>query len=76
MLSYGPWQQLSYRGLTTLERDELWTLADTLAGIEKVIRDGQRINTSIGSDVEAWKTLLERCSSIEVTAEQTYKRSY
>jgi hypothetical protein len=76
VLSEGPRQQLSYRGLTSPERDELRSFTDTLIEIEKVIRHGEGINKSIGSDAQAWKALMDRCSGIEVTAEQAYGRSY
>lgn len=76
VLSEGPREQLGYRGLTSPERDELRSFAGTLLEIQKVIRDGQRINSSIGSDAGPWMMLMKRCSSIEATAEQAYQKAY
>ena len=43
-LSEGRRRQLTYRGLTTPERDELRSLAETLLEIDEVVRDGESIN--------------------------------
>jgi hypothetical protein len=72
----GPPHQTLDRGLTSPERDELRSLAATLMEIEQVIRDGAGINRSVGADTEPWTALMNRCSSIEVTAQQAYARAY
>jgi hypothetical protein len=76
VLSDNPHPFLSYRGLASPERDQLRELAGTLVEIDKVIRDGEGINKSIGSDTQAWETLKQRCSNIKATAEHAYTRSY
>jgi hypothetical protein len=72
----GPPHQVIDRGLTSPERDELRSFAATLVEIEQVIRDGEGINRSVGSDTEPWTALMNRCSSIEATAQQAYERAY
>jgi hypothetical protein len=76
VLSDNPHPFLSYRGLTSPQRDQLREFAATLVEIDKVIRDGEGINKSIGSDSQAWEALMQRCNSIKATAEQAYTRTY
>jgi hypothetical protein len=72
----GPPHQIIDRGLTSPERDELRSFAGTLIQIEQVIRDGEGINKSIASDTEPLTALMNRCTSIEATAQQAYERAY
>lgn len=69
-------QVMSYRGLTTPERNELQKVADYLVQIERTAENGRRISRLFGRTGEGWDTLLADCAVARDVAQQTYDRRY
>jgi hypothetical protein len=69
-------QAISYRGLTTNERNELQKMADYLMEIQRTVENGRRISRLFGRTGENWDALLADCAVAKDVAQQTYDRRY
>ena len=64
------------RGLTSPERDEIKSMAQTLMQIEKVAQEGRRINRRIGGTGQAWDEILAQTTECKEQAQAAYDRRY
>jgi hypothetical protein len=67
---------MSYRGLTTGERNELHELAEYLVKIQQTVENGRRISRLLGRTGENWDTLLADCATARDVAQRAYDRRY
>ncbi len=76
LTSNGRQDSISYRGLTTHERDEIKSIANDLVKIQRVLEQGRRINHLLGGTGEAWDALLANCAEARDIAQEAYDRRY
>ena len=69
-------QAITYRGLTTREREELQGIADYLVQVQRTAENARRISRLLGRTGENWDGLLADCAEARDVAQQAYDRRY